>query len=132
MSSDKLRRLHNTYLSGTYSQKHSNPIVDKMMDEPHLAIFINGDWLPVLPGMIIGLIKNRKHVDGVAPYILKKVETKPGKEFIDLVAWSSDGSSSRKLQFLANYSGVYRSSTNASEERQEAVKDAEEAAGVKR
>lgn len=109
---ENIVKLHSTLASGAYGrvdEHDTHPHVKKMYDQPHLAVFINGDWLPILPGMIIGLVKNRAHVDGVAPYIFKKVNVKPGKEFIDLVAWSSDRTSTRRLQLIANYSGVYRS-----------------------
>lgn len=107
--SDQIQRLHKSYISGIYPREPTKHV--ELYDQQHLALFINGDWLPIIPGMIIGLVKNRKHVDGVAPYILRKVNAKPGHEFIDLIAWSSDHSSTRRLQFLANYSGVYRSAT---------------------
>lgn len=124
MSKENIPRLHNVLLSGSYERvKDQHPYVQKLYDEPHLAIFINGDWLPILPGMIIGLVKNRAHVDGIAPYKLKKVNAKPGHEFIDLVAYSSDNSSTRRLQFLANYSGVFRSATNDGEQVVEQEKD---------
>lgn len=116
MSSDKIQKLHSTLASATYQKKHYDPRVEKMLDGHHLALFINGDWLAILPGMILGLMTNRQHVNGIAPYIVKKVGWKPGKEFIDLVAWSSDGRSTRTLRFGVKYSGRYVSGINSADE----------------
>lgn len=121
MPSDNIQRLHKVYTSGIYPRDSNNPAVDKLLDEPHLAIFINGDWLPVLPGMVIGLVKNRRHVDGVAPYFLSKVSLKPGKEYIDLVAWSTDGRSDRTLRLGAKYAGKYVSGIRDADEAVDAA-----------
>ena len=111
MSNEQTKRLHTTYTSKAYTKENRDPRVTAMLEQPHLAVFINGEWLPLLPGMIIGLMRNIQHVDGIAPYKIKKVGLSAGKEFIDLEAYSSDSKSTRKLQFLANYSGVYRTET---------------------
>lgn len=123
MSDNPIRRLHKEYTSGIYPREPDSRLTE-LYDKPHLAVFINGDWLPILPGMIIGLVKNRKHVDGVAPYILRKVSAKPGHEFIDLVAWSTNPENGRRLQFLANYSGVFRSGVDNADQAIDAAVNA--------
>lgn len=120
MSSDKIQRLHNVLLSGSYGkisrQGHADPRVQALYDKPHLAIFINGDWLPILPGMIIGLVKDRTKVDGIAPYRLLKVNAKPGYERIDLVAFSSNTQNTRTLRLGAKYAGKYISNVRDPDE----------------
>lgn len=111
MPSDNIQRLHKQYASGIYPREPDEKLT-KLYDQPHLAVFINGDWLPVLPGMIIGLVKNRRHVDGVAPYILAKVNAKPGSERIDLLSWSTNPANQRTLQLGAKYAGKYASGIN--------------------
>lgn len=108
MSSDKLQRLHNVYTSAAYQQS-KDKIYHGLTKKPHLALFVNGDWIPILPGMIIGFMRNIEHIDGIAPYVFEKVNLSPGNEYINFRAWSSDRTSGRKLQFLANYTGVFRS-----------------------
>lgn len=111
MSDYKLQRLHDIYMSGTYGklnrEPHPDPRVQKLYNEPHLALFINGDWLPILPGMIIGMITDRTQIDGIAPYYFSKVNTKPGKEYIDLIAFSSDMKNNRTLRLGAKYAGQF-------------------------
>ncbi len=107
--SDQIRKLHNTYTSGVYPEKKVSERMQALLDKPHLAVLINGDWLPILPGMIIGFVKDRSKVDGVAPYILTKVNAKTLYEYIDLVAWSTNPATSRKLRLGARYSGTFKS-----------------------
>lgn len=124
MPSDNIQRLHKVYTSGIYPRGSANPELEKLLDEPHLAILINGDWLPVVPGMIIGIVKNRRHVDGVAPYWLKKVNAKPGSEYIDLVAWSTNKNSDRTLRLGAKYGGQYASGIRDADEAVDAAMNA--------
>lgn len=125
--SDKIRKLHNTYISAQdlESRTDVSPYVKKALTEPHLALYINHDWVPILPGMIIALVTDRTKVNGIAPYTLKKVNTKPGKERIDLIAWSSDGRNQRELKLGAKYTGTYISGINNADEAIEAAVNAQ-------
>lgn len=124
--SDQIRKLHNTYISAQdlESRTDVSPYLKKALTEPHLALYINGDWIPIVPGMIIALVTDRTKVNGVAPYILKGVKTKPGKERIDLIAWSSDPRNQRELKLGAKYTGTYISGINNADEAIDAAVNA--------
>lgn len=110
MNAPGVKPLHTVYSSAYNSAiEQKSPLHQKLYDAPHLALFINGDWLPILPGMIIGLVTDRKRVDGIAPYRLMKVRTKTGKEQIDLAAYSTNPNNARILKLGARYSGSYAS-----------------------
>lgn len=118
--SDKVQRLHKVYASGIYPREPKKELED-VYNQPHLALFINGDWLPILPGMIIGLVKDRTKVDGVAPYVLQKVSLREGKEFINLIAWPPDKPNQRRLQLLGNYTGKYRTNVDNADQAVDAA-----------
>jgi hypothetical protein len=126
MPSDKLQKLHEHHTATAYGDKESkvSPLLQKLLKEPHLALFINGEWLPIVPGMIIALISDRSKVNGIAPYVLKKVSAKPGKEFVDLVAYSTNMTNARELRLGARYKGHYATSLNDSDKAQDAIVNA--------
>lgn len=113
-----LPKLVDTYAPALWEDKTKNlsPIVQKMLREPHLALFINGDWLHILPGMIMALVTDPTKVHGIAPYRVAKVNTKPGREYIDLIAYTNAVGNSRKLRLGARYSGHFRSNVNDSDQ----------------
>lgn len=104
--------LHTVYTSAKpVDESKISPTLAKLLKEPHLALFVNGDWLPIVPGMIIGLVTDRTKIDGIAPYRLMKVRTKPGKELIRLAAYSTNLNNERILNLGAKYTGQFASGT---------------------
>ncbi len=131
--SEQIKKLHEVYTSGhseEQKEQEVSPALANALTKPHLAVMIGpNEWMPVVPGMIIALITDRSKVNGIAPYILTKVNTKPGREFLDMVAWSTNPNNRRKLRLGAKYSGNYASpitdADQASDAAIAAVKDTE-------
>lgn len=116
--SNQIKKLHEVYHEATGSkvedpEANISPLLAKRLKEPHLSVMVGAnEWMPIVPGMILALVTDRSKVDGIAPFIITKVCTKPGKEYIDLVAWTTNVASRRKLRLGAKYSGHFASAIN--------------------
>lgn len=133
MPRNQTKQLHEVYTSNEWDDKtkNLNPIVQKMLKEPHLALYINQDWLHILPGMIIALVTDPTKVNGIAPYRLMKVNTKPGKEYIDLAAYSNNPQNSRTLRLGSRYRGHFASNITSADQAIESAVKAKQIAGGK-
>lgn len=122
MNESGAKPLHTVYTSAKpVDESTISPTLARLLKEPHLALFVNGDWLPIVPGMILGLVTDRTKVNGIAPYRLMRVRTKPGKEQIDLVAYSINPNNQRVLKLGARYSGSYASGINDADQAVDAA-----------
>jgi hypothetical protein len=110
MSNPLIQKIHKVYTSAAPHGRPRDPKLEAALDQPHLAVMLgNGELMPIIPGTIVIFVKNRQHVDGIAPYILTKVNAKTLHEYLDFVAWSTNPKSSRKMRLGVKYSGKYKS-----------------------
>lgn len=73
--------------------------------EPHLGILTAKGMIPLKVGSVMAIVEDPQRVDGVYLLVLKKVDHR----YIEFDALSSDKSSTRRVKFVAEWKGDFKS-----------------------
>ncbi len=73
----------------------------------HHLLWLMGEneWAPIVVGCKIALCTDPTKIDGIAPYLITKMDWKPGREMIELVSIGNQGTQRRILRLGSRYYG---------------------------